>query len=250
MAPEVVYKDSDFIILNKPANLLVHERNNASGAAEPTLVEWLVNEFPEVRGVGEDPINRPGIVHRLDKETSGAMVVARNTRSFEYLKNLFKTSQVKKNYLALALGRFASISGIIEKPIGLKSGTTKRTTRIDGAKLVKEAKTYYQVLNSFSFQGQELSLVGVRPFTGRTHQVRVHLNSIGHPVIGDQLYGGRLGRDLALNLGLKRQFLHSESIEFTAPGGSRVKVSVNLPEDLEQALSLLRAAPEDRRSRS
>ena len=252
LEPQIIYKDPDFLILNKPAGMLTHGIRNphfaqpsprlrpASKASrgrrelgirndELTVADWLLKNFPEVKNVGDDPKERPGIVHRLDRDTSGVLAVARNQKAFDYLKNLFQTHQVKKTYLALVCGWLKEKEGIIEKPIGILSGSVKRSVHLKAARMIKEAKTKYKVKQELMLQGK-FSLVEVEPTTGRTHQIRVHLNSIGHPIVGDKLYG----RKNPLNL--SRQFLHADSIEFTLPSGSQLKIGVDLPEELSTAL--------------
>lgn len=219
--PEIIYQDSDVLAVNKPAGLLVHPIRGKK--PEPTLVDWLLKKFPEVKSVGDDPETRPGIVHRLDKETSGVMIIARHQKAFEYLKNLFQTRQMKKTYLALVWGKVKERSGLIEKPLGIKTGSVKRTARVENAKMVKEAKTVYRVKRYFD----GFTLLEVEPLTGRTHQIRVHLASIGHPIAGDTLYTKRLAPN-----GLTRMFLHAESIELTLPSGARIKLSAELPPEL------------------
>src|SRR3989344_8941692 len=151
MEISIIYEDKNIIAINKPAGLLVHSvpAKPKTSDQPPTLTEWLINRYPETKNVGDDPENRPGIVHRLDKETSGVIIIARNQKTFEYLKNLFQASQIKKTYLRLVWGKVELKSGTINKPIGLKSGTTKRTVAIKNAKMVKEAITDYQVKKYF-----------------------------------------------------------------------------------------------------
>ena len=243
---KVIYQDAEYLVVSKPADLLVHRTGIAK--SEETLADWLVKEYPEIKGVGDDPITRPGIVHRLDRDTSGVMVVARNQKAFDYLKKLFQNHEIKKTYLTLVWGKVAPSAGVIDQPIGLTPGTVKRTTWIKKAKLVKAALTRYRAVKFLNFQDQIFTLLEVEPKTGRTHQLRVHLNAIGHPVVGDRIYGkSNLKSQISKVLGLERQFLHAESVEFTAPGGGRIKVSADLPADLEQALSLLSPVRADHR---
>jgi 23S rRNA pseudouridine1911/1915/1917 synthase len=223
--PEIIHEDKDFLVVNKPAGLQVHAARIAGGAMTegPTLVGWLLKRYPELRTVGDDPEQRPGIVHRLDKGTSGVMVVARNQPAFEYLKGLFQKHEVKKTYLAVVAGELKEKKGTIDAPIGIRNGTMKRSTR--SAKMAKPAVTEYKVLKTFAREGfraqgdkQKFSLVELYPKTGRTHQIRVHLASIGHPVVGDRLYGPKAQPAWA-----DRMMLHALSIEFTAPDGHRAK---------------------------
>ncbi len=245
----VIYENKDFVALNKPAGLLVHSSGKspyssaggrAAKAAEPTLVDWLSEHYPQTKGVGDDPVTRPGIVHRLDKDTSGVIIVALSDRAYDFLKRSFQSHEVKKTYIALVYGRVSGEKGLIDAPLGLKPGTTKRTTYVRGAKMVKEARTLYEVDSRYGFQGSEFTLLKIKPETGRTHQIRAHLASINHPVVGDVLYGKSKMKDrIAEMIGIGRQFLHAETISLTAPSGERLTISAGLPEDLSRALNLL-----------
>ncbi len=193
---EIIYENKDIIVVNKPAGMMVH---GVAGkvSAEPTLTDILLKKYPEIKTVGDDPLLRPGIVHRLDKDTSGVMVVARNQKSFDYLKSLFKTRDVHKTYIAVVSGAPKEKQGIIDKSIGIRTGTTKRS--VESKKMAKPAVTEYEVLKTVQAEdghGKESSfaLLSVSPKTGRTHQIRVHLTSIGHPIVGDPLYGPKNNR--------------------------------------------------------
>ncbi len=223
--PEIIYQEKNFAVVNKPAGLLVHAAPGGGGA-EPTLADWLRKKFPAVHLVGDEPSLRPGIVHRLDKATSGAMLVPLNQEYFVYLKNLFKERRIKKKYLAWTCGSFKEEEGIIEKPIGLKDGSVKRSTH-SSSKMLKPALTRYKVLETRSVGGAEHSLLEVMPATGRTHQIRVHLASIGHPVAGDVLYGGKTCRPEWA----KRLELHAAALEFEAGPGRKISIEVPPPPD-------------------
>jgi len=240
----VIYEDKNFLAIDKPANLLVHSTKNSN---EPTLVDWVLKKYPEIKNVGDPSAGsgqaiRPGIVHRLDKDTSGVILVARNQKYFEYLKSLFQNGQIKKTYLALVYGSVEPKTGVIKKPIYLKPGTTKRT--IWQGKMGKEAITEYRVLKHFKYPDITnvhdrkyllyFSFLKVMPKTGRTHQIRVHLSSIQHPIVGDTLYGPK---DNPFNL--KRLFLHAESLEFEAASGQRIRIESGLPEELKLILKTL-----------
>lgn len=246
MEPQIIYEDKDFLAVNKPAGLLVHKVTSGKRqeTSEPTLVDWILKNYPEIKGVG-DPVKlpngnygasdpaRPGIVHRLDKETSGVMLVAKDQKTFEYLKDLFKEHKIKKIYLALVWGEPKDRHGIIDKPLGIKSGTIKRTIHSD--KMAKEAVTEYRVLKHIEFPRESASsprqsatLLEVFPKTGRTHQIRVHLASIGHPVVGDTLYGSKTAN---LKPQTSRLMLHALALEFTAPDGRRMKLEADLPKE-------------------
>lgn len=233
---EIIYESPDYIVVNKPAGLLMHKVRVKGGGTreEPTLADWIAERYPEIKTVGDDPETRPGIVHRIDKETSGVVVIARNQEYFEYLKDMFNKKNMAKTYVALVHGEVESNEGTIEKPIGIKSGTVKRT--VHGGKMVKEAITDYKVLKRYegsasaSQERDGYTLVEARPRTGRTHQIRVHLASIGHPIVGDKLYGGK--KEKKSLIGADRQFLHAGSLEFEARPGELVSFTAPLPEDL------------------
>lgn len=225
----IIYKDSNFLVINKPAGLVMHQAKVAGNrrvSEEKTLADWLLENYPEVRTVGDDPMTRPGIVHRLDKETSGVLVVALNQKTFEYLKSLFQKHLVQKKYVALVDGKIKEKQGTINKPIGIRTGSVKRSVK--SSRMLKEAITEYKLLRYVKLKDRDFSLLEITPKTGRTHQIRVHLASIGHPVIGDKLYGGARSE----LKGVTRQFLHAESIEFTAPDGERMKFEAELPAEL------------------
>lgn len=219
--PEVIYEDKDFLAVIKPAGLLVHAARGARaapGKPKATLANWLLKKYPEIALVGDDPEFRPGIVHRLDKGTSGVMLVARNQKYFEYLKSLFQERGIQKTYLAVVLGSPAKKKGTVNAPIGIRNGTTKRSIRSE--KMAKSAITDYRVLKTFD----DYSLLEVSPRTGRTHQIRVHLASIGCPVAGDRLYGPK-----KQPLWATRLMLHALALEFTAARGTRVKFEADSP---------------------
>ena len=225
--PRLIYKDPNFIALDKPAGLLVHAKS--SGADEPTLVDWVIKRYPEVKKVGEVSL-RPGIVHRLDRDTSGIILVARNRKYFDYLKCLFQNREIKKTYLALVHGRVKLNKGLIDRPISLKSGTIRRTAFKGRSQ--REAVTEYKVLKRF----KDFSLVEVYPQSGRTHQIRVHLAVLGHPVVGDRVYGSKKSEVL---LGVRRQLLHAYSLEFSPSAGHRLRLAANMPEDMSKIIRYL-----------
>ncbi len=233
-----IYEDKNFLAVNKPAKLLVHSvskinsRLQIPNPKEQTLVDWVLKKYPEIRNVGDEPKTRPGIVHRLDKDTSGVILIARNQKYFDYLKNLFQTHQIKKTYLALVWGEVGPKTGVIEKPIYLKSGSTKRT--VWHGKMEKSAITEYKVIKYYQRESAAFSLLKISPKTGRTHQIRVHLASIGHPIVGDSLYGKKTNP-----FNLSRQFLHAESLEFSLENGRRIKIEAGLPEELKFVLKTL-----------
>ena len=229
MQIRVIYQEIDFLVLDKPAGIAVH---HGAGVRGNTLTDWLTKRYPETKTVGDDPKTRPGIVHRLDKDTSGVMLVARNQRAFENLKQLFKERRVEKTYLALAVGVPKRRSGLIASPIGRPARRpTRRATRgeLQGARSALTEYRFLERLNGYS-------LLEVRPKTGRMHQIRVHLAAIGHPVAGDPTYGGAR----ATLPGLRHQFLHASSLEFSYPGGRRLRFESPLPPELNAVLKELR----------
>jgi 23S rRNA pseudouridine1911/1915/1917 synthase len=228
---EIIYENKDIIVVNKPAGMMVH---GVAGkiSAKPTLTDILLKKYPEIKTVGDEPALRPGIVHRLDKDTSGVMVVARNQKSFEYLKSLFKTRDIKKTYVAVVSGIPKEKQGIIDQPIGIKNGTTKRS--IQSEKMAKPAVTEYEVMKIAEAEDghgtkSPFALLSVSPKTGRTHQIRVHLKSIGHPIVGDALYGPKKQPPWA-----SRLMLHAASIEFSDGHGGRMRFDAEVPKEFEQ----------------
>jgi 23S rRNA pseudouridine1911/1915/1917 synthase len=219
----VIYEDEDVIVVNKPAGLTVHP---APGHPSGTLVNALLAIAPELAEARETM--RPGIVHRLDKDTSGLLVVARSDRARASLINQLKEREVHKTYLALVQGVPEPTQGTIEAPIGRHPRNRKKMAVVAGG---REAETRYrvrEVLDSFA-------LLEVEPVTGRTHQVRVHLAAIGHPVVGDGAYGRRSPL-------VGRQFLHAWRLAFELPSSRRlVEFESPLPADLRQALESLGA---------
>jgi len=236
---EVIFKNDDLLVINKPAGLLVHGIFDKHGPkhSEETLTDWLAKEYPETAAVGDVPSQRGGIVHRLDRETSGVLVIARNQEAFHYLKKLFQNKEVQKTYLALVWGRVTEQSGTINKPISIKDGSVKRT--VFKGKMPREAVTEFKVKKYLKEGAHEFTVLEVMPKTGRTHQIRVHLSSIGHPVAGDKLYGkhGQLP-------GLDRQFLHAQKIEFKLPDGKVLRAEATLPKELAEVVARLEGATE------
>lgn len=228
--PKVVYEDQDLVAIVKPAGLLVHPVK-ALGRIEETLVDWLIDKYPEIKEVGDDPQIRPGIVHRLDKDTSGIMVVAKNQKTFGYLKSLFKDHKIIKKYTTIVYGLMKLGGGVVDRPIGIKTGSIKRT--VFSTKMAKEAITKYEVLKNLKAYGNDFSFLEVWPLTGRTHQIRVHLALIGHPVAGDKIYG--LAKLKIFNPG--RLMLHASSLEFIKSDGYKLKLEVDLPEDFKKLIN-------------
>jgi 23S rRNA pseudouridine1911/1915/1917 synthase len=222
----IVYQDFDIIVIDKPAGLTVHP---APGHASGTLVNALLNVCPDLAGVAGRL--RPGIVHRLDKDTSGLMVVAKNDRAMRAIQKQLKEREVRKGYLALVHGVPRPREGVIQAPIGRHPVNRKKMAVVQGG---REAETRYRVREEFA--GGRYALLEAEPVTGRTHQIRVHLAAIGHPVAGDPVYGRK--PDV-----LGRQFLHAWRLAFAMPlGGRTVEFQSPLPPDLHAVLESLKAS--------
>jgi 23S rRNA pseudouridine1911/1915/1917 synthase len=253
---DVIYEDADLAVVNKPAGMMVHAGAGATDDARNrgTLVNALLHRFAQLSGVGGD--SRPGIVHRLDKETSGLIVIARNDAAHRNLAKQFSARAVKKRYIALVHGWPERSRGTINAPISRDAiRRTRMTTRGSAG---RSAVTHYGVRERIESPYGKFALLDVHIETGRTHQIRVHMASIGHPVVGDTLYGapGELrpakathrvgkaklseGQPAALRLG--RNFLHAAAIEFTHPRtGKPLAFAAPLPELLTSYLEKLRA---------
>lgn len=220
----ILYSDDQIVVIDKPCGLVVHP---GAGNQERTLAGAFLYRFPEISGFG--PAERPGIVHRLDKETSGVMVVARSPGAYASLQKQFKNRDVKKVYLGLAWGKMPA-EGRIDWPIGrhIKHGQRMsiRTRK------PRPAETFYKVREQF----KGMSFLEIRPVTGRTHQIRVHLAAAGHPLAGDSRYGRR-----KKDFRFARLFLHAYSLSFIHPGtGERVEFRSELPPELAKILESLR----------
>jgi len=229
--PKILYEDKDLLVINKPAGIIVHPTFN--NVDNPSIASWFLQKYSFVSNVGEDQL-RPGIVHRLDRETSGALILAKNNFTFNYFKNLFKERKVKKEYIALVKGEIRKQEGIINLPLTRsKKSPIKRKVVIKKNK-GKNALTKYKVLKLYN----GYTLLEIFPQTGRTHQIRVHLASIGFPVVGDKIYGKA---EKTNKLNLSRHFLHAKTISFVSPSGESIKIRATLPEDLKKILQQLKS---------
>jgi 23S rRNA pseudouridine1911/1915/1917 synthase len=221
---EVAYEDPSFLVVDKPAGITVHP---GSGRSQGTLAAGLLHRYPELEGVGQ--AGRWGLVHRLDKETSGTMIVARTTPAFDALTSALARHEIERIYLAVAHGRFAAPTGTIDAPIGPDPG---RPTRRALSPTGKPAVTHYEVLEELG----EASLLEVRLETGRTHQIRVHLAAIEHPVLGDRTYSPQPAVRRA-----PRVMLHARFVEFDHPvTRERLAVEAPVPQDMEEVIAGLR----------
>ena len=274
----ILYEDTNILVLNKPAGIAVH--TDGKGRGEETVVDFILAYYPKLKNVGEPYevevaggekvlIPRPGIVHRLDKETSGALIVAKNQKTFEMLKEEFKEHKIQKVYRAFVYGPVkdpvaslkTGMRGVIDSPIGRSPTDARMWTAGRGAREpLREARTEYIVLKRFSDeednieneiiangkssgkaatdkssvdrQSHMFSYVEAYPRTGRTHQLRVHFRFINHPIVSDPIYRG--SKEPAL--GMKRLALHAYKITFTLSNGEKVTIEASLPKDFESVI--------------
>lgn len=230
----IVYEDDDLLVVDKPPGLTVHPAAGLpagqAGVRQGTLAAALLAYRPELEDVGER--ERPGIVHRLDRDTSGLLVVAKNEAARAALARQWKEREVEKGYTALVHGRLEPPEGIIDAPIGRDPRRRQRMAVLEGG---REARTAYRLRRYLAAGQDSYSLVEVTPSTGRTHQIRVHFAALGHPLVGDRVYG----RPSPL---LERQFLHARRLAFRHPvDGRPLEFESPLPEDLSAALATLTA---------
>ncbi len=235
---KLIYEDNDILIIDKPSGLLTHPVNRKDKS--DSVVSWVLKLHPEIAevqdkygaSVGDWVDLRPGIIHRLDKETSGLMLIAKNQEAFNYFKKSFQDRTIQKTYLALVYGQPKQKSGIIDVPLGQLG--SKQSIKIKGKHDLKEkpAVTEYKVLKQFD----EYSLLEVQPKTGRTHQIRVHLKSIGHPVVCDPLYAPK---KLICPAELGRLFLHAQKLSFISLHGEAMMAETDLPIELSDFLDKL-----------
>jgi 23S rRNA pseudouridine1911/1915/1917 synthase len=225
---KIIYEDKYIIAVSKPPGMVVHP---APGNRDNTLLNAVLYYNDKI---GFDRNIRAGIVHRLDKDTSGIILIAKDCLTRERLLLLFKERKIKKTYIALVLGSFKEKAGLISIPI---SRSRKNRKMMDVSVIGRQSETEFKVLEAFS----ACSLLEVCPKTGRTHQIRVHFSHIGHPVIGDKLYGNKESKSLASTLGMNRHFLHAAEITFIHPfTGDKIEIRDEIPEDLRKGIESAR----------
>ncbi|HXI27929.1 MAG TPA: RluA family pseudouridine synthase [Vicinamibacterales bacterium] len=234
----IVYQDSDLIVVDKPAGMVVHP---AAGHDSGTLVNALLHHVDDLSGIGGE--KRPGIVHRLDRGTSGLLVAAKNDAAHEELSRQFREREVEKEYIALVWGEVMA-GRRIDAPIGRDPANRKKMSS-EPARVRRSREAVTRILRAEHF-GRVVTLAQVAIHTGRTHQIRVHLSAIGHPIVGDPLYGGvhrRVPGDIRAVTHLDRPFLHAARLAFTHPSdGRRMEFESALPDDLQRVLDDVRAA--------
>jgi len=241
---DIVYEDDDLAVINKPAGMMVHAGAGASDDARNrgTLVNALLHHLQRLSGVGGEL--RPGIVHRLDKETSGLIVVAKNDHAHRKLSAQFAAREVKKKYVALVHGWVKKDSGTLAQSISRDPVRRMRmTARLEGG---RAAVTHYRVVRRLDTKFGKFTLLDVKIDTGRTHQIRVHVAALGHPVVGDTMYGAPAhARGKNAVIVLKRNFLHAAGLEFRHPRtGEMISLKSELPEELQEFLKKVEDAPE------
>jgi 23S rRNA pseudouridine1911/1915/1917 synthase len=237
----ILYEDDGVLVINKPAGLIVHfdGRNE-----EPSVVDWIKDNYPNIKDVGEEWVSpqgvsvaRPGIVHRLDKTTSGVMVIAKTQDSFEYLKKQFQDRKVTKKYDALVYGQPKEDSGIIEAEIGRTKKKPRKWIAEFAHGKVRAAITKWKVLGRFTDPetSEKISHMELMPKTGRTHQIRVHLKAIHHPIICDHIYAAKQ----PCLLGFERPALHARELTLALSSGETRTFEAPLPDDFLKAMDML-----------
>ena len=225
---QIAHEHPHFLVINKPAKLLVHAPHAESEAI--TLVDWLIAKFDDIRSIGSD--DRPGIVHRLDKDTTGLIIIPRNNCAHAYFSDLFKNRKIQKTYLAIVKGH-PDKEGEIDLEIARNPYDRNKMTHVTGKNVskikskIRQAKTFYKIIEYFD----EYSLVEAKPVTGRTHQIRVHFAGIGHPLLGDPVYGEK-------SKIISRHALHAQKLEFEFEG-EKFCIIQNAPQDFKKAIKFL-----------
>jgi 23S rRNA pseudouridine1911/1915/1917 synthase len=237
MEPKILFEDDSILLIDKPAGWIVNEA--VTTGMTPVLQSWISKNFDfetsKVLGF------RSGIVHRLDKETSGVLIIAKTSYAFENLQKQFKERRIKKSYLALAHGRVGSRRGVIEVPVGRLPWRRDRFGVLPGG---RASLTEYTLIDLYKKESEYFSLVSLNPKTGRTHQIRIHLKYLGHPIVSDDFYAGRK-TSRKDRVWCPRLFLHAAKIEFTHPATSeKLSFTSDLPPDLEKVLHQLEKIPQ------
>ncbi len=239
MKIKILYEDANILAIDKPSGISVHPDGRTK---EKTVTDWVLKNYPRMKNVGEPmlveskgkqiEIKRPGVVHRLDRDTSGVMLLAKNQKAHEFLKNQFQNREVKKTYHVIVSGWFKDERGVINKKIGRSPSDFRKYSASRGARgEMRDAVTQYKVLKRLELP-TKFTYLEVFPKTGRTHQIRVHMKSVDHPVACDSLYNP----DAPCPKGIKRMALHALSIEFKDLKGKTVKIESPLPPEFKKVL--------------
>lgn len=233
---KVLYEDANILAIDKPSGISVHPDGRSK---EKTITDWVLKNYPKMKNVGESmfrenngkkiEIKRPGVVHRLDRDTSGVLLLAKNQKAYEFLKSQFKDRKIKKTYHAIVSGNMKNDRGVINRPIGRSPKDFRRYSASRGARgEMREAITQYRVLERF----KNFTYLEVRPKTGRTHQIRVHMKFLNHPVACDSLYNP----NSPCPKSIERLALHAKSIEFTNLKGETIKVESAIPKEFKEVI--------------
>lgn len=242
-APIILYEDEAVLVVNKPVAMPVHPDG---GHELPTVVEWFLERVSTAQGVGEPqtqadgtPLERSGVVHRLDRDTSGVLILAKTQAAYDHLKRQFHDRLVQKEYRALVYGHLNERWGTIDRPIGRSAKDWRLRSAQRGAKgTLREARTDWERIGQGEYQGEPFAYVRLKPLTGRTHQLRVHMKAIDRPIVGDVLYAGAK-RTQSNNLKLDRLALHAHQLELVLPNGERQRFIAPIPPEIEQAVDEL-----------
>jgi 23S rRNA pseudouridine1911/1915/1917 synthase len=237
MEVSILFENDDFLVINKPAGLMVHSDGKRE---EKTIADWIIEKYPKLKGVGEPvtfdekEIDRPGIVHRLDEETSGVLIVVKTKEAFAYFKKQFMNREIKKEYHAFVWGYFKEPSGVIEVPIGRNKNDFRRWHAGRGTRgELRDAVTHWEVVKQFMDEDcQDFSFVQLYPKTGRTHQLRVHMKYLQRPLVSDHLYAPTKPEAL----GFSRVALHARKISFFDQKGQKIEVEAPYPADFQRAV--------------
>jgi 23S rRNA pseudouridine1911/1915/1917 synthase len=233
---EILYEDKDALVINKPAGLVVHPDGKTK---EITLVDWILKKYPKLKNIGEPiiledgtKILRPGIVHRIDRDTSGCLIIAKNQKTYEFLKGQFKARKVHKVYHTFLYGLLKDDRGMIERPIGRSPVDFRKWSAQRGARgELRLAITYFKVLG----RKDDITFVEAVPKTGRTHQIRVHFKALNYPVVKDTLYATPNLLERESQADFKRLALHAKELEIKLPSEKIINISAPYPKDFQKA---------------
>ena len=236
---EILFENDDVVVINKPVGVMVHPDGFHK---EETIADWFLEKYPDAKGVGEtqqtndgEEMERSGIVHRLDKDTSGVLILAKNQDAYEHLKTQFHDRLAKKEYRAFVYGAIREKWGLIDRPIGRSAKNFRMRSAQRGARgTMREAQTEWELIGSGRYQDEDFSYLKLMPKTGRTHQIRVHLRAIERPVIGDALYSSHKIEG-SNNLGLDRMALHAHKLEIVLPDGELERFIAPVPQVFDDA---------------
>lgn len=240
MEPDILFENKDVLVVSKPEGWLVHW--DGKNEDVPTIVEWFLGRTPEARGVGEKgyapdgtELDRSGVVHRLDRETSGILILAKNNEIYHHLKDQFKNKKVHKEYRAFVYGRMHERWGTINRPIGRSGKDPRQRSALPGAVgKLREAITDFERIGTGEYMEETFSYLKLVPKTGRTHQLRAHLRALDRPIVGDKLYADYKMKD-SNNLELHRLALHAHILEVELPNGEMLRSIAPMPLEFELA---------------